>query len=116
MAGKAAGFAVVLGCTIETSQQARAESFVEQNAEFRVLFDGTERSRLAAARRATVPLVQSRRLSAVTCRGDIRTRAIRRTLEARRKRTSQTAARLRTLTRLLFGLILRDGRCAPSSG
>jgi hypothetical protein len=45
MAGKAAGFAValVLGCTIETSQQARAESFVEQNAEFRMLFDGTER-------------------------------------------------------------------------
>jgi hypothetical protein len=45
MAGQAAGFAValVLGCMIETSQQARAESFLERNAEFRMLFDGTER-------------------------------------------------------------------------
>ena len=41
MVGKAAGFAValVLGCAIGVSQQARAESFVEQNAEFRMQLD-----------------------------------------------------------------------------
>jgi len=39
MVGRAAGFAValVLGCAIEISHQARAERFLEQNA------DGTER-------------------------------------------------------------------------
>jgi hypothetical protein len=41
MVGKAAGFAValVLGCAMEISHQARAESFVEQNAEFRMQLD-----------------------------------------------------------------------------
>ena len=41
MVGRAAGFAValVLGCAIDISHQAFAESFVEQNAEFRMQLD-----------------------------------------------------------------------------
>src|SRR5262245_365029 len=41
MVGRAAGFAValVLGCVVGVSHQAFAESFVEQNAEFRMQLD-----------------------------------------------------------------------------
>ena len=62
MVGKAAGFAValVLGCAIETSHQAFAESFVEQNAEFRMI-DSIKVVRRGKVRRAKLYYLRGRR-------------------------------------------------------
>src|SRR6185369_10589481 len=54
-----------------------------------------------------LPLVQSRRLSAVACRGDIRTRSVN-GLRRQEKDTTEPCSRPRILT--LYALTLRVGR------